>query len=139
MQNTECPSEQTVVPSDVKALLRAILAIMDMRAVGLGHVQRQLQLFKRQYFQLLRPELLTWPDATVLKSLEVQQWLFEQLFDVEAIDFPPHERYQLRVLKELMSKVVCAVNDPEEDVCNTVTLLLYPGAVEYDDATIQRA
>lgn len=97
--------------------------VMAMRAVGLGNAQQQLQLFKRQYFQLLRPELLTWPGATVLKMLEVQTWLFEQLFNVENVKFPPPERYQLRVLKKLMSKVESAINNPEEDVRNTVTLL----------------
>lgn len=94
-----------------------------MRPIGLPNVQQELQLFKRQYFQLLRPETLTWPDANVLKKLDVQKWLYEQLFNVENINFPPPERYQLRVLKELMSKVESAISDPEEDVRNTVTLL----------------
>jgi hypothetical protein len=76
----------------------------------------QLHILQRQYFQLVEPHQLTWPEAATLKSYDVQAWLFGNMFDVEQIKSPPPERYQLRVLKLLVSKLERAIEDPEEDV-----------------------
>jgi hypothetical protein len=76
----------------------------------------QLHILQRQYFQLVEPHQLTWPEATILKSSDVQFWLFSNMFDLEQIKSPPPDRYQLRVLKLLVSKLERAIEDPEEDV-----------------------
>lgn len=76
----------------------------------------QLRILQRQYLQLVDPSQLRWPDARVLKSSEVQSWIFLHMFDESSVKSPPPERYQLRVLKLLISKLERSIVDPEEDV-----------------------
>lgn len=78
-------------------------------------LQSDLARLRRQYFQLVDPTALRWPDALVLKTSSVQLWLFENLFDTTNITSAPPERYRLRVLKPLISKLEKAIDDPEED------------------------
>lgn len=76
----------------------------------------QLRILQRQYLQLVDPSQLRWPDAQVMKRLEVQSWMFLRMFDESNVKSPPPERYQLRVLKLLISKLERSIVDPEEDV-----------------------
>lgn len=76
----------------------------------------QLLLFRRQYLQLFEPDFLAWPPKPLLKDSGVQSWLYSNLFDTEKHTMLPPERYQLRVLKPLLSKIEQAIEDPEEDV-----------------------
>jgi len=78
--------------------------------------QAKLTILRRQYFQLVEPKKLRWPNDKVLKTSEVQSWIFNSLFNVDGISHPPPERYQLRVLKLLISKLEWSINDPEKDV-----------------------
>ncbi|CAK4032432.1 -lysine N-methyltransferase EEF2KMT [Lecanosticta acicola] len=75
----------------------------------------QLLLFRRQYLQLFEPDFLAWPPKQLLRDAEVQSWLYSNLFDSEKHTMLPLERYQLRVLKPLLSKIEQANEDPEED------------------------
>ncbi|KAH6625695.1 putative methyltransferase-domain-containing protein [Boeremia exigua] len=75
----------------------------------------QLRILQRQYLQLVDPSQLRWPDAQVLKSAEVQSWIFLHMFDESTVKTPPPERYQLRVLKLLVSILERSIVDPEED------------------------
>lgn len=75
-----------------------------------------LRILQRQYLQLVDPSQLRWPDAQILKSPEVQSWIFLRMFDESSVKSPPPERYQLRVLKLLIAKLERAIVDPEEDV-----------------------
>ncbi|KZM26878.1 hypothetical protein ST47_g1966 [Ascochyta rabiei] len=74
-----------------------------------------LRTLQRQYLQLVDPSQLRWPDAQILKRADVQSWLFVHMFDESRIKSPPPERYQLRVLKLLISKLERSIVDPEED------------------------
>lgn len=76
----------------------------------------QLRILQRQYLQLVDPSQLRWPDAQVLKSSGVQSWIFLHIFDESSVKSPPPERYRLRVLKLLISKLERSIVDPEEDV-----------------------
>ena len=76
----------------------------------------QLRILQRQYLQLVDPSQLRWPDAQVLKSSGVQSWIFLHMFDESSVKSPPPERYRLRVLKLLISKLERTIVDPEEDV-----------------------
>ena len=76
----------------------------------------QLRILQRQYLQLVDPSQLRWPDAQVLKDPEVQSWIFSHMFDESSVKSPPPERYQLRILKLLISKLERSIVDPEEDV-----------------------
>ncbi|KAG9200324.1 hypothetical protein G6514_007149 [Epicoccum nigrum] len=75
----------------------------------------QLRILQRQYLQLVDPSQLRWPDAQVLKSYEVQSWMFLHMFDESNVKSPPPGRYRLRVLKLLISKLERSIVDPEED------------------------
>lgn len=91
----------------------------------------QLRILQRQYFQLVEPNQLRWPDDATLKKPEVQSWLFTNLFDPAKVTSPPPDRYQLRFLKELVSKLERSITDPEEDVRSPISsssflLLLLP-------------
>ncbi|KAF4301264.1 putative Nicotinamide N-methyltransferase [Botryosphaeria dothidea] len=74
-----------------------------------------LHIFRAQYFQLSDPAQMRWPEAQLLKRPEAQAWLFEEMFDRDSIQYPPPERYQVRVLKQLVSVIENAIDDPEED------------------------
>lgn len=78
--------------------------------------RQQLRILRRQYFQLAEPSQLYWPTGETLKTATVQSWLFSNLFDKDKIPSPPLDRYQLRVLKLLISKLEQSITDPEEDV-----------------------
>lgn len=84
--------------------------------VSSGEMQA-LQVFRAQYFQLLDLVQMRWPEAQLLKRPDVQAWLFAEMFDRDSIQYPPPERYQMRVLKRLVSTIEQAIDNPEEDVC----------------------
>jgi hypothetical protein len=76
----------------------------------------QLQVLRRQYFQLVEPLQLRWPNDSVLKRPEVQSWMFTEIFDTNHGKSAPPDRYQLRTLKYLISKLERSIDDPDEDV-----------------------
>lgn len=79
-------------------------------------MDHQLLLFSRQYFQLFEPDFLAWPPAQLLRDPNAQAWLYRNLFCADSNKYLPPERYQVRVLKALVSKIEQAIQDPEEDV-----------------------
>lgn len=76
----------------------------------------QLQLFHRQYQQLLDLPHLTWPADEHLRNAGAQEWIYERCFQDTSNAVLPPERYRLRVLKPLLSKIEKAIVDPDEDV-----------------------
>ncbi|KAI1099277.1 putative methyltransferase-domain-containing protein [Jackrogersella minutella] len=78
-------------------------------------VDPQLLLLRRQYMQLLEPDFLAWPPLKLLKNTDVQKWLFKHLFDPSRNLRLPPDRYQMRVLKQLVAKIEKAIEEPEED------------------------
>ena len=87
-------------------------------------MDHQLLLFRRQYLQLVEPDFLAWPPKQLLRDAGAQTWLYRKLFDSERHDRLPPARYQVRVLKPLLSKIEQAIEDPEEDV-GVLFYLLY--------------
>lgn len=77
---------------------------------------KSLATVRRQYYQLVEPPQLRWPAVETLKAPEVQSWIFSSFFDIEKNQTLPPDRYRLRVLKALVSKLERAIVDPEEDV-----------------------
>ncbi|KAI2631636.1 S-adenosyl-L-methionine-dependent methyltransferase [Xylaria nigripes] len=75
----------------------------------------QLQLFKRQYIQLFEPDFLAWPHPQLLRRSDAQAWIFKHLFDARRNPRLPPERYQLRVLRQLITRIDKAIQDPDED------------------------
>lgn len=76
----------------------------------------QIDLLRRQYLQLVEPEQLTLPAIETLKSPDVQAKIFERLFNVGNLSFPPPDRYRFRVLKRIVRALEQSINDPDEDV-----------------------
>ena len=82
-----------------------------------------VELYKRQFLQLVDPEELTLPRKELLRLPDTQAQIYSDLFDASRIVYVPPERYQFRVLKNLLKALEDAIEDPEEDVG------LYPSRV----------
>ncbi len=76
----------------------------------------QVDLLRRQYLQLLEPDLLTIPSVEMLRRPDVQHLLYDNMFNSDNLMFAPTGRYQLRVVKELVLRIETSFADPEEDV-----------------------
>ncbi|KAJ4227980.1 hypothetical protein NW759_004068 [Fusarium solani] len=88
---------------------------------------RQVNRFCHQYLQL-EPEL-DFPEPALLKTSQVQDALYTRLFADDAVRYGPPPRYQLRVLKELMSRVEASIDDWDEygvsdDLMSALSVLL---------------
>ncbi|MCJ1299468.1 hypothetical protein MMC08_002260 [Hypocenomyce scalaris] len=76
---------------------------------------QQLELLRRQYFQLWEPDKLTIPSMGIMRLSEVQASIFESMFREDNLKYTPPDRYKTRVLKKLVDLIERAVVDPEED------------------------
>ncbi|KAF2730681.1 hypothetical protein EJ04DRAFT_473350 [Polyplosphaeria fusca] len=74
-----------------------------------------LGILRRQFYQLVDPIQLRWPDAKLLKDPSVQSWIFHNLFDAGNAAYAPPDSYRLLVLKPLISTLENLIEDPEED------------------------
>ena len=86
----------------------------------------ELQLFKRQFLQLVEPQNLAVPDGKILKSSSAQQFLYENLFQVapgDELDFDTLLSYKTRVLKTVLARIENAITDYEEDVRYVSTII----------------
>src|SRR5580692_4232357 len=77
---------------------------------------RDLEIFHRQYLQLLPAGRLRYPPSDVLKKIEVQNWLFAKLFDGNGSNYLAPPEYRQQVLKKLLRLIEDAFVDPEQDV-----------------------
>ncbi|KAK8099668.1 uncharacterized protein PG998_012909 [Apiospora kogelbergensis] len=68
--------------------------------------------FCSQYLQLERD--LDYPTGQLLREAHVQDALHHRLFAGDALAHPPPARYQVRVLKELVSRIEASIDDWEE-------------------------
>ncbi|ELR04193.1 hypothetical protein VC83_03100 [Pseudogymnoascus destructans] len=75
--------------------------------------REELGLFKRQYLQLQLS--LKYPAKECLKHEEFQQLLYSEIFSEDAMKWYPPQRYQLRVLKELVKRIEASITDWEEE------------------------
>ncbi|KAB5525646.1 hypothetical protein GE09DRAFT_1229435 [Coniochaeta sp. 2T2.1] len=87
----------------------------------------QLVRFCRQYLQLERP--LQFPDDALLREDHAQTFVYERLFRPGAVTHPPPIRYQVRVIKELVSRIENSIDDWEafgisEDLVTALAELL---------------
>ncbi|KAI4246692.1 MAG: hypothetical protein LQ352_006325 [Teloschistes flavicans] len=76
---------------------------------------KQLLLFRRRYFQTEEPSDLTFPSKDILKSPDIQRWIYDTMFKEDEGALLPHPRYKFRVLKELIRILEAAMEDPVED------------------------
>ncbi|KAF2100611.1 S-adenosyl-L-methionine-dependent methyltransferase [Rhizodiscina lignyota] len=71
--------------------------------------------FKNQYIQQVNVQELDWPRPELLRLDRVQQELWKTIFSPDALQYPPPERYEARVLKELVKKIEGSLVAPDED------------------------
>ncbi|KAF5973846.1 protein FAM86A [Fusarium bulbicola] len=88
---------------------------------------KQVDRFCYQYLQLQSD--LDYPEASLLKTSQVQDAFYERLFADGAVRYGPPPRFQLRVLKELMSRIEASIDDWEEygvsdDLMSALSLFL---------------
>lgn len=75
--------------------------------------RQQLDRFCRQYLQILLE--LDYPTPEHLRQDALQQALYARLFKEGALDHEPPQRYQLRVLKEIIKRIEESIQDWEEE------------------------
>ncbi|KAI8955931.1 putative methyltransferase-domain-containing protein [Xylaria longipes] len=110
----------------------------------MADVDSQLLLFRRQYLQLFEPDFLAWPHAQLLRRSDAQAWLFKHLFDESRNPRLPPERYQLRVLRPLISRIEKSIQDPDEDeisddLMGRIAALMTHGVPSEFETTKERA
>ncbi|KAI1761576.1 putative methyltransferase-domain-containing protein [Hypoxylon sp. FL1150] len=110
----------------------------------MGDIDPQLFLLRRQYLQLFEPDFLAWPPSKFLKDYDVQKWLHRNLFDPTRNSRLPPERYQMRVLKQLVGKIENAIEDPYEDeisneIMTCLTSFMSKGVPSEFDAMLEKA
>ena len=79
-----------------------------------------VELLRRQYLQLLEPGHLILPDQKLLKVERIQREIYESLFAYGSLQYEPPKRYRFRVLKRIIAALEAAVENPDQDVCNTL-------------------
>jgi hypothetical protein len=77
---------------------------------------RNVEVFHRQYLQLVPAARLRYPPSDVLKRIEVQDWLFSELFDADGTKQLAPAAYRQQVLKTLIRNIESAFDDAEQDV-----------------------
>ena len=74
----------------------------------------QLDRFCRQYLQVHQE--VNYPDEERLRNDIVQQLIYARLFNPDVVKHSPPQRYQLRILKELIKRIEQSIQDWEEEV-----------------------
>lgn len=77
---------------------------------------QQIELYRRQYFQLIDPQHLAVPHLDVLRLPQVQEEIYSKMFSGESVPFLPPPRFRFRVLKALIDILHEGFQDPEEHV-----------------------
>ncbi|PTB68440.1 hypothetical protein BBK36DRAFT_1134463 [Trichoderma citrinoviride] len=105
-------------------------------------VQKQIDRFCRQYLQL--EQTLDYPEPQNIRRSDVQDVIYQRLFAEDALPGgSPPLRYQLRVLKELISRIEASIEDWDEhgvsdDLMSSLSVLFSAPAPNEDDAVQQK-
>ena len=83
-----------------------------------------MELLRRQYLQLLDPDQLVLPKPEPLRDPQVQQDIYEALFNDAHVQYLAPARYRYRVLKRIVRAMEDAILDPDEDVCPPAVCLI---------------
>ncbi|KAL6874308.1 putative methyltransferase domain-containing protein [Trichoderma longibrachiatum] len=105
-------------------------------------VQKQIDRFCRQYLQL--EQTLNYPEPQYIRRSDVQEAIYQRLFAEDALPggYPPL-RYQVRVLKELISRIEASIEDWDEHevsdaLMSSLSVLFSTPAPNEDDAVQQK-
>lgn len=86
------------------------------------NVDERIVRFRNQYFQTQDVNSLSWPPDELLRSNNFQEALWKTVFGPDAFKYFPPDRYQSRVLKELMKRTEASIQDSEEDVGRAISI-----------------
>jgi hypothetical protein len=119
---TEAAGEKSFVQKSLVFLL-----LCNLEALFSPQKMECLELFRRQYLQLLPLEQLAFPPAHLLKAASVQAWLYEKLFKEEAGTFVGADtsnerrhyvlpsRYKTKVLKAIISRLEASISESNKN------------------------
>ena len=82
--------------------------------------RHQVDRFVHQYFQL--EHNLDYPEDKYLCLEEAQDDIYERAFREGKLDMSPPDRYRIRTLKELVSRIESAIDDWDKYVSSQVSL-----------------
>ncbi|KAL6815304.1 putative methyltransferase domain-containing protein [Trichoderma sp. SZMC 28013] len=105
-------------------------------------VQKQVDRFCHQYLQL--EHNLDYPEPQNIRLPEVQDVIYQRLFADDSLPGgPPPLRYQVRVLKELVSRIEASIDDWDEHgvsdgLMSSLSVLFSTPAPNEDDAVQQK-
>ncbi|KAH0531051.1 hypothetical protein TsFJ059_005609 [Trichoderma semiorbis] len=105
-------------------------------------VQKQVDRFCHQYLQL--EQNLDYPEPQNIRLPEVQDVIYQRLFADDSLPGgPPPLRYQVRVLKELVSRIEASIDDWDEHgvsdgLMSCLSVLFSTPAPNEDDAVQQK-
>ncbi|TFB06565.1 Protein-lysine N-methyltransferase EFM3 [Trichoderma ghanense] len=105
-------------------------------------VQKQVDRFCRQYLQL--EQTLNYPEPQHIRRSDVQDAIYHRLFAEDSLPAgAPPLRYQLRVLKELISRIEASIEDWDEHgvsdgLMSSLSVLFSTPAPNEDDAVQQK-
>lgn len=77
----------------------------------------QAERFCRQYLQI--EPTLDYPEAHLLRQNDVQNYIFNSVFDEGAVLYKPPARYQVKTLKELVLRIEDSIDDWDQHVSIT--------------------
>lgn len=111
-------SKKWVVLLDLKDNHSSIIAktLMQTTSGSIMMTSATILRFRNQYLQQANVQDLDWPSPELLRLEKNQQDLWKGIFSPDALQFPPPERYETRVLKELVKRIESSLVDPDEDV-----------------------
>ncbi|KAH6604472.1 hypothetical protein Trco_006179 [Trichoderma cornu-damae] len=105
-------------------------------------LQKQVDRFCNQYLQI--EQTLTYPESQYLRRSEVQDAIYQRLFAGDSLPGgSPPLRYQVRVLKELVSSIEASIEDWDEHgvsdgLMSSLSVLLSTAAPDEADAVQQK-
>ncbi|KAM6483637.1 putative methyltransferase-domain-containing protein [Trichoderma sp. SZMC 28011] len=105
-------------------------------------VRKQVDRFCHQYLQL--EQSLDYPEPQNIRLPEVQDVIYQRLFADDSLPGgPPPLRYQVRVLKELVSRIEASIDDWDEHgvsdgLMSSLSVLFSTPAPNEDDAVQQK-
>lgn len=80
-------------------------------------MEESLELFRRQYFEMLPLEQMTFPSDDVLKQAHFQVGLYQRLSNPGPSSNRLSDRYKLRILRAILFRLESLMSEPDEDVC----------------------
>lgn len=80
---------------------------------------QEIRRFCFQFLQQEKLDRLDFPSTKLLRDSDAQEALCGLLFEEGALEHPPPRRYQLKTLKELLTRIEASIDDWDKYVSGT--------------------